>query len=183
VAGWLVGLLGAGVTKVGRYEIPESELSWRFSRSSGPGGQSVNTADSRVELIFDLAASSAFPESVKQRALGRVGDRVVVIASEHRSQLRNRIAAKERLAELLTEAIKPPPRPRRPTKPTKASKERRITRKKKRGETKRLRGKTGPCDSSVGRAGGAILPDLVRWMISRVRQLWAFDLATARPCA
>ena len=127
------------MTKVGRYEIPDSELSWRFSRSSGPGGQSVNTTDSRVELIFDLAASTAFPESVRQRALGRVGDRVTIIASEHRSQHRNRAAAKERLAELMREAIKPPPRPRRPTKPTKASQERRIASKKKRGETKRLR--------------------------------------------
>ena len=121
------------------YVVPDNELSWRFSRSSGPGGQSVNTTDSRVELIFDLEASQAFPESLKQRALARVGERVVIIAQEHRSQLRNRQAAEDRLAELLVEAMKPPPKPRVPTKPTKASKQRRLDSKKKRGETKRLR--------------------------------------------
>ncbi len=121
------------------YVVPDSELSWRFSRSSGPGGQSVNTTDSRVELIYDLAGSSAFPPTVKERALSRVGDLVVIVAREHRSQLRNRRAAEERLAELLTEAILPPPKPRVPTKPTKASKRRRVDSKKRRGETKRLR--------------------------------------------
>ena len=123
------------------YVVPDGDLSWRFSRSSGPGGQGVNTTDSRVELVFDLAASEAFPEAVKERALARVGDRVVVIASEHRSQLRNRRAAEDRLAELLEEAVRPPPPQRVPTKPTKASKQRRLTGKKKRGETKRLRGR------------------------------------------
>ena len=127
--------------QVGRYFVPDAELSWRFSRSSGPGGQSVNTTDSRVELIFDLAASEAFPPSVKQRALGRVGDRVVVISQEHRSQLRNRQTAEDHLAELLREAVKPPPRPRIKTKPTKAANQRRIDEKKARGETKRLRGR------------------------------------------
>ena len=121
------------------YVVPDSELSWRFSRSSGPGGQSVNTTDSRVELIYDLAASDAFPEGLKERALGRVGDTVVIVAREHRSQLRNRRAAEERLAELLTEAIQPPPKPRVPTKPTKAGRQRRLDSKKKRSETKRLR--------------------------------------------
>ena len=121
------------------YVVPDSELSWRFSRSSGPGGQSVNTTDSRVELIFDLAASQAFPPELKQRALARIGDQVVIVSHEHRSQLRNRQAAQDRLAELLLEAIKPPPKPRVPTKPTKASKQRRLDSKKKRGETKRLR--------------------------------------------
>ncbi|HSV37831.1 MAG TPA: alternative ribosome rescue aminoacyl-tRNA hydrolase ArfB [Nocardioidaceae bacterium] len=121
------------------YVVPDSELSWRFSRSSGPGGQSVNTSDSRVELIFDLESSQAFPPHLKERALARVGDQVVIIAQEHRSQLRNRQAAEDRLAELLIEAIKPPPKPRVPTKPTKASKQRRLDSKKKRGETKRLR--------------------------------------------
>lgn len=119
--------------------MPDSELSWRFSRASGPGGQSVNTTDSRVELLFDLAASEALPERLKQRALERLGDRVSVTASEHRSQLRNREAALERLEELLTSATAPPPRPRRATKPTKASKERRLSEKKQRSETKRLR--------------------------------------------
>jgi ribosome-associated protein len=131
------------VITVRRYVVPDSELTWRFSRASGPGGQSVNTTDSRVELEFDLAASSAFPPSVKERAVERLGRRVRVTASEHRSQLRNRRAAEERLAELLTEATAPPPRPRRPTKPSKASRERRLIDKKQRGETKRLRRSPG----------------------------------------
>ena len=125
--------------KVRRYVVPDSELSWRFSRASGPGGQSVNTTDSRVELVFDLAGSSAFPASIRARAVERLGARVTVTASEHRSQLRNRRAAEERLADLLTRATAPPPRTRRPTKPTKASRERRLMGKKQRGETKRLR--------------------------------------------
>jgi ribosome-associated protein len=127
------------VITVRRYVVPDSELTWRFSRSSGPGGQGVNTTDSRVELLFDLATSDAFPPSVKDRALRRLGPQVRVTASEHRSQLRNRRAAEERLAELLTEATAPPPRPRRATRPTKASRERRIKEKKQRGDTKRLR--------------------------------------------
>jgi len=127
------------VITVRGYVVPDSELSWRFSRSSGPGGQSVNTTDSRVELIYDLAASEAFPERLKERALSRVGDTVVIVAREHRSQLRNRRAAEERLAELLTEAIQPPPKPRVPTKPTRAAKQRRLDSKKKHSETKRLR--------------------------------------------
>ncbi|HET7689945.1 MAG TPA: alternative ribosome rescue aminoacyl-tRNA hydrolase ArfB [Nocardioidaceae bacterium] len=125
--------------QVRRYVVPDSELSWRFSRASGPGGQSVNTTDSRVELVFDLASSEAFPPSVRDRAVRKLGDRVVVAASEHRSQLRNRRAAEERLSALLTEATAPPPKPRRATKPTKASKERRLSEKKQRSETKRLR--------------------------------------------
>ncbi len=124
--------------------IPADELSWRFSRSSGPGGQSVNTADTRVELVFDLAASVALPRLLKERALqalaGRMTDGVITVtASEYRSQLRNREAAAARLAELLTEATKPPPRPRRPTRPTRAATERRLADKQRRGMTKRLR--------------------------------------------
>ena len=124
--------------------IPEGELSWRFSRSSGPGGQGVNTTDSRGELSFDLASSSVFGPTLKARALDRLSGRLVdgvltVTASEHRSQLQNREAAEGRLAALLLEATAPPPRKRRPTKPSKASTERRIASKKKRGETKRLR--------------------------------------------
>lgn len=119
--------------------IPDAELNWRFSRSSGPGGQNVNTTDTRVQLSFDLAGSDAFPDRLKQRMLDRLGDRVVVEASEYRSQLRNRGAAEDRLAALLEEAMKPPPPPRVPTKPSKGSQRRRIQQKKRRGETKRLR--------------------------------------------
>jgi ribosome-associated protein len=126
---------------VGDHVVPDADLSWRFSRSSGPGGQHVNTTDTRVQLSFDLAGSSAFPDRLKERMLARLGDQVVVVAEEHRSQLRNRRAAEDRLAELLEEAMRPPPRPRVPTKPSKGSQQRRIHQKKKRGETKRLRGR------------------------------------------
>jgi ribosome-associated protein len=124
--------------------VPERELRWRFSRSSGPGGQSVNTTDSRVELSFDVAGSSALGPVHKERALDRLADRLVdgvvtVTASEHRSQLQNRRTARARLAALLRQATAPPPRPRRPTRPSRASQERRISAKKRRGETKRLR--------------------------------------------
>jgi ribosome-associated protein len=124
--------------------IPPAELSWRFSRSPGPGGQSVNTADSRVELSFDLAATTALPPVLKERALTALAGRLVdgvftVTASEHRSQLRNRQAAAGRLAAVLTEATAPPPAPRRATKPTRGSRERRLTAKKQRSEIKRLR--------------------------------------------
>jgi ribosome-associated protein len=124
--------------------IPADELSWRFSRSSGPGGQSVNTSDSRAELSYDLAASSALGPALKDRAMralaGRLVDGVLTVsASEHRSQLRNREAAAQRLAAVLTEATAPPPRARRPTKPTRGSRERRLAAKQRRSQIKRLR--------------------------------------------
>ena len=124
--------------------IPERELSWRFSRAGGPGGQGVNTTDSRVQLVFDVAASPSIPEHLRQRVLARLGPRlqdgcVTVTASEHRSQLQNRRAAERRLAETLRQAMAPPPRSRRPTKPSRSATERRIKAKKSRGMTKRLR--------------------------------------------
>jgi ribosome-associated protein len=128
----------------GSLAIPEAELTWRFSRSSGPGGQSVNTADSRVELSWDISATTVLGPTLKARALERLGLRLVdgvltVAASEHRSQFQNRRAAQARLAALVVEAIAPPPRPRRPTKPSRGSVERRLTGKKIRSEVKRLR--------------------------------------------
>jgi ribosome-associated protein len=127
--------------------IPAGELSWRFSRSSGPGGQSVNTSDTRVELSLDLTTTTAMSEMLRRRAIERLDDRLVdgvltVAASEHRSQLRNREAALARLADALRQAVAPPPRARRRTAPTKASRERRIGAKKRRGEIKRLRRST-----------------------------------------
>jgi ribosome-associated protein len=124
--------------------IPADELTWRFSRSPGPGGQSVNTADTRVELSYDLARSTVLPEMLKERALralaGRLTNGVITIAaSEYRSQLRNREAAAARLTELLTQATAPPPPPRRPTKPSRGSVERRLAAKQRRAKTKRLR--------------------------------------------
>jgi ribosome-associated protein len=127
-----------------RVSIPAAELAWRFSRSSGPGGQGVNTTDSRVELSWHLAASAALPPPLRDRATERLAGRLVdgvltVVASEHRSQLRNREAAAARLAALVAEAIAPPARKRRPTRPSKGAVERRIAAKKRRGETKRNR--------------------------------------------
>lgn len=127
--------------------IPASELVERFSRSSGPGGQSVNTSDSRVELEYDVASSGALTPARRTRVLGALGPRLVdgrllvVVASEHRSQHRNRVAARERLADLLRAALAPPPPARRPTKPSKASQRRRVEGKRRRGETKALRGR------------------------------------------
>ena len=124
--------------------IPESELSWRFSRSSGPGGQGVNTADSRVELVWDAAGSPTLSAVQRERILDRLGGRLVdgvltIAASEHRAQLRNREAARERLAELVAEALAPPAPPRRPTRPSRASKQRRLDAKKRRTDVKRMR--------------------------------------------
>ncbi|GGD30346.1 alternative ribosome rescue aminoacyl-tRNA hydrolase ArfB [Nocardioides daphniae] len=126
---------------VGSHVIPDADLTWRFSRSSGPGGQHVNTTDSRVQLVLDLAGSEAFPDEVKRRLLARLGPEVVVTASERRSQLLNRKAAEERLAERLERALRPPPPRRVPTKPSRGAKQRRIDQKKQRGQTKRLRGR------------------------------------------
>ena len=128
----------------GSVVIPESELRWRFSRSGGPGGQGVNTTDSRVELSWDVAGSGVLGPTYRARALERLGRRLVdgvltVTASEHRSQLRNREAAEQRLAETVRAAIAPPPRPRRPTRPTSSAVERRLADKKRRSELKRLR--------------------------------------------
>lgn len=123
--------------------IPGAELSERFSRSSGPGGQGVNTTDSRVELSYDVAASS-LPPVVRLRVLdtlaGRLVDGVLTVsASEFRTQLANRRAARERLAALVRSAAGPPPPKRRPTKPTRGSQRRRLEAKKQRSQTKRLR--------------------------------------------
>ncbi|MFZ2501303.1 MAG: alternative ribosome rescue aminoacyl-tRNA hydrolase ArfB [Nocardioides sp.] len=124
--------------------IPAAELTERFSRSSGPGGQSVNTTDSRVELIFDLSGSGALTETQRTRARRALAERLIdgrihVAASEHRSQLRNRIAARTRLATLLREALAPPPPRRRATRPSRAARERRLDQKRHRSETKVLR--------------------------------------------
>jgi len=121
--------------------IPVAELGWRFSRSSGPGGQNVNSTDTRVELIFNLATSAALPALLKARALNRLAPRlvegaVVIVASEHRSQWQNRVAAQRRLVNLLQDAIAPPAAPRRRSKPTRGSVERRLAAKKQRSAIK-----------------------------------------------
>lgn len=126
------------------FVVPAAELSERFSRSSGPGGQGVNTADSRVELSYDVARAASVPEHLRARVVARLAGRLVdgvltVAASEHRTQLANRRAARERLAQLLREAAAPPAPTRRPTRPTRGSQERRLAGKKQRGEIKRGR--------------------------------------------
>jgi ribosome-associated protein len=128
----------------GSVVIPESELRWRFSRSSGPGGQGVNTTDSRVEVSLDVAGTTALGPVLRDRALQRLADRLVdgvltVSASEQRSQLQNRRIARARLAAVLRQAIAPPPQPRRATRPTRGSVERRLAAKRRRSETKRAR--------------------------------------------
>lgn len=128
--------------------IPAAELSERFSRSSGPGGQSVNTTDSRVELSFDIAGSPSLPERERTRALSRLAARLIdgtltVAAETERSQLMNREAARARLAALLREGIAPPPPPRVPTKPSRAARARRVEDKRRRGQTKRDRRQPG----------------------------------------
>jgi ribosome-associated protein len=128
--------------------LPERELRWRFSRSSGPGGQGVNTTDSRVELSVDLARSPSVPEPARERLLrqlaGRLTDGVLtVVAAEHRSQLRNRDATRDRLVAVLTRALAPDPPSRRPTRPTAAARRRRLEDKARRSRLKRLRGKPG----------------------------------------
>ncbi|GHD13384.1 aminoacyl-tRNA hydrolase [Streptomyces violarus] len=139
----MYGMPGPHVIR-GSVSLPEAELLWRFSRSSGPGGQHVNTSDSKVELSFDLAKTEALPEVWKQRALERLAGRLVdgvvtVRSSEHRSQWRNRESAAVRLAALLAEATAPPPKPRKQTRIPRGINERRLREKKQRSETKRGR--------------------------------------------
>jgi ribosome-associated protein len=130
--------VGPGLT------IPESELQWRFSRSSGPGGQHVNTSDSRVQLTWDVAESAALTEEQRTRILERTARRtaagaITVTVSERRSQLRNREAALDALRELLREALAPPAPPRRATRPTRGSDRRRLASKQQRSATKQQR--------------------------------------------
>ena len=118
--------------------LPLAEIELRFSRSSGPGGQHANTAETRVEAIFDVDASSALTETQKQRVVAKAGSTLRAVAQDERSQLRNRELAVERLVAQLREALKVPRR-RVATKPTKAARERRLESKKRRSTTKRLR--------------------------------------------
>ena len=123
--------------------VPAGELIERFSHASGPGGQGVNTADSRVQLSLNLATTTALNDKQRERALSVLGDRLTgtlltITAAEHRSQRRNRAAARERLAHVLRAALTPPT-PRRATKPARASKLRRLADKKRRSEIKARR--------------------------------------------
>jgi ribosome-associated protein len=126
-------------------DIPDSEITVRTSRSSGPGGQHANVTASRVEAVFDVAASTALTDEQKRRVMARLGPRVTAVAQESRGQARNRALALERLADRLDRALRVP-RSRRATKPTKASKERRMQEKRRGGERKRARRRPGPDD-------------------------------------
>lgn len=125
--------------------VPATELTVRFSRSGGPGGQNVNKRDTRVEVVFDVAGSSALEPEQRRRALSRLRGkldargRLRVVSSTERSQARNRERALETLREMLADALRPPPPPRRATKPTKAARERRLAGKRTRSEVKRKR--------------------------------------------
>jgi ribosome-associated protein len=128
--------------------ISAGELVERYSHASGPGGQGVNTADSRVQLSFDVAASAALDEGQRERLLGRLRPRLTgtvltVVAAEFRTQRLNRVAARERLAVLLRDGLAPPPPPRRATRPTRGSIDRRLANKRRRGEAKRSRARPG----------------------------------------
>ena len=124
--------------------IPASELRWRFSRSSGPGGQHVNTSDSRVELSWDVGNSVALSDDKRQLLVTRLGRRLIagvitVTASEQRSQLRNREIALAKLSDLVAEGLAPGAAIRRATKPTRGSNRRRLAAKEQRAATKRQR--------------------------------------------
>ena len=127
--------------------IPDSALRWRFTGAGGPGGQHANTANTAAELRFDIDASPLLTDRLKERIHRRLGHRItasgelVIKASEHRSQTRNRDEALSRLASLLDEGIAPPPKPRRPTRPSKSAKRRRVDSKTRRGALKAARQK------------------------------------------
>lgn len=126
--------------------IPAADLTERFARASGPGGQGVNTTDSRVQLFLDIAATSAFTDAQRARLLKRLAGRLAgtvltVDASEHRSQHLNRTAARGRMALMLRAALAPPPPPRKATRPTRGSVERRLAAKRRRSEIKGRRGR------------------------------------------
>lgn len=118
-----------------------ADLHERFSKASGPGGQGVNTTDSRLELVLDITAATSFTPAQQARLLGALGESVTIVAAENRSQYRNRVAARSRLAARLRAALAPDPAKRRPTKPTRGSQARRLAGKRQRSDTKRLRGR------------------------------------------
>lgn len=132
-----------GSSQRSRFHLPDRELSWRFSRSSGPGGQHVNTTDTRVELLWSLDESTVLSDAQKRHLSQRLRARLVdgtitVVSSQYRSQLRNREAARVRLEELIAQALVPA-KPRRATKPSKGATQRRLDAKKRRSDLKRSR--------------------------------------------
>lgn len=132
------GRRGDGLVLPGGVEVPASELEWRFSTSGGPGGQHVNTSNTRAEVRFDVSRSPSLPAASRQRLLQRLGPVVTVAASDRRSQTRNRELALERLESRLAAALRVEP-PRRPTRPTAASRRRRLEAKRRQSQRKSLR--------------------------------------------
>ena len=129
--------------RVGRgVAIPLAEIQLRASRSSGPGGQHANVTASRIEAVFDVQASGSLSDEQKRRVMARCGPVVRAVAQDTRSQRRNRELALERLAGRIASALAVQ-RPRKKTRPTRAAKERRIQQKRRRSDTKRLRGRPG----------------------------------------
>jgi ribosome-associated protein len=120
--------------------VPRSEIELRTSRSSGPGGQHAQKSETRVEAVFDVEASTALTDAQKRRVLARAGPVLRAVAQDERSQLRNRELATERVVAALRQALHVP-RKRVATQPTAASRERRLEDKRRRSETKRLRGR------------------------------------------
>ena len=118
--------------------IPRSEIGFRYSRSSGPGGQHAQKSDTRVEAVFDVSASHVLSETQKRRVIARAGPMLRAVAQDERSQWRNRELATERLVAQLREGLRVP-RKRRPTKPSKAAVERRLDQKRRRSDLKRQR--------------------------------------------
>lgn len=120
--------------------IPIAELEWRFTTSSGPGGQHANRSATRAEVVFDAAGSDSLTERQRTRIVAKLGSPVVVRADDHRSQTRNRQLAQDRLRGKLAEALHED-RPRRKTKPSRNARRKRVESKRQRGQTKRLRGR------------------------------------------
>ncbi|HLE39731.1 MAG TPA: alternative ribosome rescue aminoacyl-tRNA hydrolase ArfB [Acidimicrobiia bacterium] len=136
-------MTGAPIRIGGRFVISAEELRWRFDTSGGPGGQHANKASTRVELSWDLAASTAIPDGLRRHMLERLGPRapqgvVTVIAGDTRSQWRNRALARRRMEEILTNAIRVDP-DRIPTRVPSSVRRRRLERKRRRAETKQMR--------------------------------------------
>jgi ribosome-associated protein len=131
-------MAGESIRVTRSVSIPRSEIDYRYSRSSGPGGQHAQKSETRVEAIFEVEASAALTEAQKRRVVTKAGPVLRSVAQDERSQWRNRELATERLAEQLREALRVPRR-RRPTKPTKASVEKRLEGKRRRSGVKRLR--------------------------------------------
>ncbi|MEZ5372499.1 MAG: alternative ribosome rescue aminoacyl-tRNA hydrolase ArfB [Microthrixaceae bacterium] len=119
-----------------RLTIPEGELSWQFSRSGGPGGQHANTSDTRVDVRYDLAASTVLTDHQRSRLMQQFGDEARVIVDRHRSQWKNRVEARSQLAGQIRAALAPPKAPRRATRPTRGSQRRRLEAKRQQSQKK-----------------------------------------------